>query len=174
MIAQGIALCLAVTLTTVSEPAVTEPPADAELEPTVAEPPPPTIVPPAPPQPVEVDPRNYRMVLAGDIVIGFGGAGLLAMLVGLGLRSDALAQRRALGVAAEPDAAAIARQDRRIETGTLLTITGGVAAGALFATGITLVALGHARERKRRESSNLIPAPSFDRHAVVLRWTIRF
>jgi hypothetical protein len=162
MTSLAITLSLAAALATASTP-----------EPAVAEPPPPVLVPP-PAQPVEVDPRNYNMVLAGNIVIGLGGAGLVAMIVGLGLRGDAISQRRALAVSVEPDTAAIARQDRRISTGTILAISGGAASGALFVTGITLVSLGYARERKRRESLSLIPVPSFDRVSVGLRWSLRF
>lgn len=136
-----------------------------------------TAVAPPPAQPIEVDPANYRMVLAGDIVIGFAGAGLVTMLAGLVLRSDAVAQREALGVAAEPDAAAIARQEQRIETGTILSITGGAAAGALFAAGITLVAVGYARERKRREAlepASMAAAPLLGPDRVGLSWQIHF
>lgn len=130
--------------------------------------------PPPPPSVVEVDPANYRMVLAGDIVIGLGGAGLLTMLVGLGIRSDALGQRRALGVADNPNPDAIARQDQRIETGTILAITGGATAGALFATGITLVALGYSRERKRREALRMVALPLLGRDRLGLSWALRF
>jgi SAM-dependent methyltransferase len=111
----------------------------------------------------EVDPAHYRMVLAGDIIIGLGGAALVAMGVGLGVRSDAVNQRRAWSVAVNPDADAIARQDRRIHTGTLVAISGGAAAGVLLATGITMVALGYARERKRREALRLVFAPQISR-----------
>lgn len=137
----------------------------------------PVLVPPAPAQVVEVDPANYKLVLAGDIVIGLGGAGLITMLAGLIIHNDAVSQREALGVATEPDAAAIARQEQRIETGTILAISGGAAAGALFTTGITLVALGYARERKRRESlnrSSMIPTPLLGRDRVGLSWRIHF
>jgi hypothetical protein len=114
------------------------------------------------------------MVLAGDIVIGLGGAGLVTMLVGLVIRSDAIAQREAIGVAAEPDPAAIAQQEQRIDTGVILAITGGAAAGALFATGISLVAVGHARERKRREALQMTAAPLLGRDRMGLSWTLRF
>lgn len=162
-----IAAGLVASLVTASP--VTAAPGEAEPQP-----PPPTLEPPPPASVVEVDPANYRMVLAGDIVIGLGGAGLISMLVGLGIRSAALSQRRALGVAIEPDFAAIARQDRRIETGTILAISGGAAAGALFATGITLVALGYSRERKRREALGMVGAPLLGRDRVGLSWQLRF
>lgn len=162
MIGQAIALASSLALLGTPEPAAP-----------IAEPPPPVLVPP-PAQPLEVDPRNYNMVLAGNIVIGLGGAGLVTMIVGLGVRADAANQRGALGVAVDPDTAAIARQDRRIQTATILAISGGAAAGALFVSGIALVALGHARERKRRESLSLIPAPSFGRSSVGLRWSLEF
>jgi hypothetical protein len=155
--------------------------AEPEAEPARVEPPAPVLTPPQPAAPVEleVDPRNYRMVLAGDIVIGLAGAGLIAMVAGLGIRADARSQRAALTVATSPDVDAIAHQDQRIELGTILAISGGVTAGAMFTTGITLVALGYARERKRRESERvgaltLVPSPSFDRTGFGLRWSLRF
>ncbi|MFO7565960.1 MAG: hypothetical protein R6X02_25175 [Enhygromyxa sp.] len=139
------------------------------------QPPPPTLEPPPPPplEP-EVDPANYRMVLAGNVVIGLGGAGLIAMAVGLGIRSDAITRRQALGLAIDRDPAAIARQDRRIETATILAISGGAATAALFASGITLVALGYSRERKRREALRMSYAPLLGRDRLGLSWQLRF
>jgi hypothetical protein len=130
----------------------------------------PVMVPP-PPTPIEVDPRNYRMVLAGDILIGLSGAGMIAMAVGLGIRSDAVTQRQALTVGDPPDLDAIARQDRRIETGVQVAIIGGVAAAALLSSGISLVAVGYRRERLRRLS---LPSASFGPHGASLSWTLRF
>jgi hypothetical protein len=139
----------------------------AEVEPAVVEP----VVAPPPPTPVEVDPRNYRMVLAGDIVIGLSGAGMITMAVGLGIRSDAVTQRQALTIGDPPDLDAIERQARRIETGAQLAITGGVAAAVLLSTGISLVAVGYRRERLRRLS---LPSASFGPQGVSLSWTLRF
>lgn len=130
----------------------------------------PVVVPP-PPTPLEVDPRNYRMVLAGDILIGLSGAGMITMAVGLGIRSDAVTQRQALTVSDQPDPDALARQARRIETGTQLAIVGGVAAAALLSSGISLVAVGYRRERLRRLS---LPSASFGPHGASLSWTLRF
>lgn len=158
-----------------AEPA---PPASADAETDAAPAPTPASSPVPPPAlPLTVDPANYRMVLAGDVVIGLGGAGLVTMLVGLLIRSDALTRRNALGVAQQPDEAAIARQDRRIETGTLLAITGGAVAAALFTSGITLVAVGHSRERKRREAlrfDDLAAVPLLGRERVGLSVGFRF
>src|SRR5690606_32307765 len=100
---------------------------------------------------------------------------LVAMLVGLGIRSDALTLRRALGTATTPNPGAIARQDQRIETSTIVALTGGAAAGALFVAGITLVALGYSRGRKRREALNLHGqlAPMLGRDRVGLSWLVR-
>lgn len=130
----------------------------------------PVMVPP-PPTTIEVDPSNYRMVLAGNIVIGLSGAGMIAMAVGLGIRSDAMTQRQALTVGNPPDLDAIARQARRIETGTQLAIIGGAAAAVLLASGISLVAVGYRRERLRRLS---LPVASFGPHGASLSWTLRF
>lgn len=130
----------------------------------------PVVIPP-PPAPVEVDPRNYRMVLAGDILIGLSGVGMITMAVGLGIRSDAVTQRQALTVGDPPDLDALARQARRIETGTQLGITGAVATAVLLSSGISLVAVGYRRERLRRLS---LPSASFGPHGASLSWTLRF
>ena len=132
--------------------------------------------PPPPPELVEVDPANYKMVLAGDIIIGLGGAGLITMAVGLGIRADARTQRAALGVAEAPNLDAQAKQDRRIQLGTRLAIAGGASAGALFVTGITLVALGYARERRRRASLVRLsaPTPTLAPDRAGLSWAIEF
>ncbi|WP_146158590.1 hypothetical protein [Enhygromyxa salina] len=167
----------AATEPAVIEPAATDPAAEVapELEGGQASedeavtPPAPMLLPP--PTPIEVDPANYRMVLAGNVVIGLGGAALIAMAVGLGLRADAVTQRQALSVGSDPDLDAIARQDQRIHTGAITGLTGGVAAGALFVTGITLVALGYERERRRRAA---IPTATIGRDAVALNWSLRF
>jgi hypothetical protein len=153
-------------------PSVTEAPVtEAPVTEAVTEPmAPPAVTPP--PIPVEVDPRNYRMVLAGDILIGLSGAGMITMAVGLGIRSDAITQRQALTVSDQPDLEdAIDHQARRITTGSQLAITGGVAAAVLLGSGITLVALGYRRERLRRLS---LPSASFGPQGVSLRWTLRF
>jgi hypothetical protein len=146
-------------------------PSSAETAGPQSSPPPPVVVPPPPPAPVEVDPRNYRMVLAGDILIGLSGAGMITMAVGLGIRSDAVTQRQAQTVADQPDLDEIERQARRIETGAQLAITGGVATAVLLSTGISLVAVGYRRERLRRMS---LPSASIGPHGASLSWTLRF
>jgi hypothetical protein len=163
------ACALAIGLSVLPLSASAAPPAvPAPVEP--VEPVEPVMVPP-PPTPIEVDPRNYRMVLAGDILIGLSGAGMIAMAVGLGIRSDAVTQRQALTVSDQPDLDAIDRQDRRIETGVQVAIIGGVAAAALLSSGISLVAVGYRRERLRRLS---LPSASFGPHGASLSWTLRF
>jgi hypothetical protein len=136
-----------------------------------ADPPPPHVTPPPPPVPVEVDPVNYRMVLAGDIIIGLSAAGMIVLAVGLGIRADAVTQRQALTVADVPDPDAIARQEQRVQTGTQLGIGGGVAAGVLLATGIALVATGYKRERKRREG---LPGAMLLPGGAGVSWALRF
>jgi hypothetical protein len=160
------ACALAIGLSVLPLSASAAPPAVPEP----VEPVEPVMVPP-PPTPIEVDPRNYRMVLAGDILIGLSGAGMIAMAVGLGIRSDAVTQRQALTVSDQPDLDAIDRQDRRIETGAQVAIIGGVAAAALLSSGISLVAVGYRRERLRRLS---LPSASFGPHGASLSWTLRF
>jgi hypothetical protein len=144
-----------------------EPPIEPDPAPVA---PPPVLVLPSP-TPIEVDPTNYRMVLAGNFVIGFGGAALIAMAVGLGVRADAVTQRQALTVGSDPNDEAIARQERRMQMGTVVGITGGAAAGALFVTGVTLVALGYKRERRRRAA---LPTATLGPDGVALGVSLRF
>ena len=158
------------------QPAEPEPeaePTEPQAEPVQAEPAKPaaaTMIRPPPPAPIEPDPRNYRLVLIGDIVIGLGGAALITMVVGLGIRAEAIDRRDALLVG-EADLDAIARQDQRISTGTTLAIAGGAATGALFAAGITMVALGYKRERERRQQ---LPALYLGPRGAGLSWSLRF
>lgn len=177
-ICKAISITIAVVVTLMATSTVQAAPGQGEPvvqpQPTAPEAPLPAVPPPV--LPIEVDPANYRMVLAGNIVIGLGGAGLVAMIVGLGIRSDALTQRRALAAAIAPDLEANARQDQRIETSTIVATAGGAAAGALFVAGITLVALGYSRERKRREALNRQGqlAPMLGRQRIGLNWLVRF
>ena len=127
--------------------------------------------PPPPPTVVEVDPRNYSMVLAGDILIGIGGAGLVAMGIGLGIRSDAVSQREGLNYVSDPEPGQIERQDQRIRTGSVLAAIGGATAGVFMITGITLVALGYRRERLRRASA---PMASLSPTGASVGWSLRF
>jgi hypothetical protein len=114
-------------------------------------PPPSVVIPPPPVAETEVDPVNYRIVLAGDILIGLGGAGFVVMGTGLVLRNDARVQRDAQQVAEEPDPAEIAKQERRVMLGSTLALVGGVSAAVLIVTGIGMIIGGRARERRRRE-----------------------
>lgn len=130
-----------------------------EPAPIVEAPPPPSVpVPPPPPQPIEVDPTNYRLVLAGDVLIGLGGVGFVLMGAGLVVRSDAITQRDAQQVATEPDLDEIAKQDRRLVLGNTLALVGGVSAAVLMGAGIGLIIGGRARERRRREALVILPS----------------
>jgi len=161
------AMALASTTVHAAEPAPSEAPTADPNEPT----PPPLVTPfVPPPKAIEPDPRNYRLVLAGNIVIGLGGAALISMIVGLGLRSEAI-DRRKSQVISDAGPEDIARQDRRISTGTTLAIAGGAATAALFATGITLIAVGHRRERRRRVS---LPAVKLGPRGAGVSWSLRF
>lgn len=117
---------------------------------------PPVMVPP-PPELVEVDPVNYRIVLAGDVLVGLGGVGFVSMCAGLVVYYDASLQRIGQAVAGEPDLDAIAEQDRRVALGTNLAIVGGVSAAVLMGAGIGLIIGGRARERKRRDALAIDP-----------------
>lgn len=133
------------------------PPAPAqevpEPAPSLAEPPVPSVViPPPPVAAIEVAPVNYRIVLAGDILVGLGGVGFVVLGTGLVLRNDARVQRDAQQVAEEPDPAEIAKQERRAMLGSTLALVGGVSAVVLMATGIGMIIGGRARERRRRDS----------------------
>jgi len=138
-----------------SEPAPSEP----EPEPASVEPPAPSIpIPPPPPETIEVDPVNYRIVLAGDVLIGIGGVGFVLMGAGLVVHSDAKVQRDAQASATDPDLDAIAKQDQRLVVGNVLALAGGVSAALLMSAGIGLIIGGRARERRRRE--RLVIRPS--------------
>jgi hypothetical protein len=131
-------------------PAPVEP--QPEPAPSVVEPPPPTVEVPPPVQPVGVDPVNYRIVLAGDVLIGLGGIGFVLMGAGLVVRNDAVVQRNAQQVAEQPDPAEIAKQERRLVIGNALALVGGVSAAVLMVAGIGMVIGGRTRERRRREA----------------------
>ena len=138
-----------------SEPAPSEP----EPEPASVEPPAPSIpIPAPPPETIEVDPVNYRIVLAGDVLIGIGGVGFVLMGAGLVVHSDAKVQRDAQASATDPDLDAIAKQDQRLVVGNVLALAGGVSAALLMSAGIGLIIGGRARERRRRE--RLVIRPS--------------
>jgi hypothetical protein len=127
-------------------------PAEPAPEPIVVAPPPPpsVVIPPPPVQAIEVDPVNYRIVLAGDVMIGLGGVGFVLMGAGLVMRNDAVVQRDAQQLAEEPDSAAIAKQERRLVVGNALALVGGVSAAVLMVSGIGMVIGGRTRERRRR------------------------
>lgn len=161
---QGIAVILA--LLEVSSPPdydrvieieapAAEPAPDPEPEPVVDAPPlppPSVVIPPPPVQAIEVDPVNYRIVLAGDVMIGLGGVGFVLMGAGLVLRNDAVVQRDAQQLAEQPDPAEIAKQERRLVVGNTLALVGGVSAAVLMVSGIGMVIGGRTRERRRREA----------------------
>ena len=117
-------------------PAPSEPePSEPEPEPASVEPPAPSIpIPPPPPETIEVDPVNYRIVLAGDVLIGIGGVGFVLMGAGLVVHSDAKVQRDAQASATDPDLDAIAKQDERWVVGNVLALAGGVSAALLMST----------------------------------------
>jgi hypothetical protein len=122
-----------------------------------------------------VDPKNYKIALSGNILIGLGVGGFILMATGFLLASDA---RDRLGYArakAEPDEDVVAKHEGRLRTGNILGITGAAAAGAFLITGITLTALGRSRERKRREAlEEQSLAPIFGPGMAGLSWSARF
>ncbi len=136
-------------------------PAPAPAPRVEAAPPPPSVTIPRPPAPeLEVDPVNYRIVLAGDVLIGLGGVGFVLLGAGLVLRSDAKVQRDAQQVATEPDSTEIAKQERRLVLGNTLAWVGGISAAVLMSAGIGLILGGRARERRRRDALVLVPTAS--------------
>lgn len=118
---------------------------ETEVAPAPAPTPPPPVAAPA------VDPANYRMVLAGDIVVGVGGLGFVLMAAGLVLRSDASRRLDAAEASPMPDDERIAAQSQRVSLGTGLALGGGIAAAVCLTTGVTLIAVGRRRERLRRD-----------------------
>ena len=102
----------------------------------------------------EVDPLNWNIVLAGNILTGVGVAGFLLMAGGLAARHDA--QERMSTVGTTSNLAGLQqkrdkfRQQRKV--GEVLALSGGIAAAAFVSTGLGLMFWGRAREKQRRES----------------------
>lgn len=161
-------------------PVAPAPPADD-----IAAPPPPEPEPSAgsdppvrqlapPPVELEVDPANYRLSLAGNVLVGVGGAGFIVMAAGLLVGFDARNRQRNLRLAETPDLDAIAELDGRVGLGDGLAIAGGVSAAVLVATGISLIAVARTRESRRRSQlSAALPSPTLGRHGVALTWSFR-
>jgi hypothetical protein len=101
-----------------------------------------------------VDPANRKLVLAGNVVTGLGGAAFVVMAVGLLLHDN----RAASGDGDGDDPDAPLEEDESLGVGAGLAIGGGAAAGALFVSGITLMAVGYRRERLRRAALTFTPA----------------
>ncbi|GEM_PF-6367967 len=113
-----------------------------------------------------VDPRNYRMVLAGNVITGLGGATFFTMLVGLVIRAharDELAQARRND---DLDHAREARSQGRL--GSWLAVSGGGMTAILMGTGVSLMAIGYRRERERR--ANLRRDAGLGSLAGPIRW----
>jgi hypothetical protein len=133
----------------------------------------PEVAPEPGPSVIQVDAKNYRLVVAGNILTGVGLGAFIAMTTGFLVASDA---RDRLGFAnARHDEAEIAKQERRERTGNIVGISGAAAAGALLISGLTLIGVGRTRERKRRaalEASRLTPVvgPGI----VGVQWVARF
>lgn len=94
-------------------------------------------------------PANRNMVIAGNVVTGLGGAGFITMAVGLLVANEADNELGFADVA--DDAERVAGLEQRRRTGQIIGLVGGISAGVLLATGITLMAVGYRRERLRRE-----------------------
>lgn len=127
----------------------------------------------SPPPPPAVDPANHRLVVAGNVITGVGLGAFIMMTTGFLVASDA---RDRLGFAnAREDEDEIAKQEGRARAGNIVGITGAAAMGAFLITGLTLIGVGRARERKRRaalESHRLSPlvGPS----TAGVQWVTRF
>jgi hypothetical protein len=94
--------------------------------------------------------RNYFTVVAGDVAVGFGVGGFIALVAGLGLGAEAQRTVDREGVRDEPNEVVLARARRNRSTAQALTIAGGISAGVLVSAGIALIAVGTRRETKRR------------------------
>jgi hypothetical protein len=116
----------------------------------------PPIAPPPSPQPeptIRTDPKNRKLVVAGNATMGLGGAAFVTMVVGLILRSNAIDRLEILANRDEVDPDEREKYEDQRDLGTGLAIGGGAAAGALFVAGITMTVIGNKRERKRREEA---------------------
>lgn len=139
---------------------------------------------PAPP-PTEgpsVDPRNYRLVLVGDVITGLGVGTFIMMTAGFvvaSAASDKASGLKAMGN--DEDQAEIDALDQRTRTGQIVGYAGAGLTVALLATGISLIAVGRTRERKRREAMPgaaqvrlHMPTPTLSRHGAGVGWSLRF
>lgn len=149
-------------------------PAETWVEPNRGAEPEPEAAPTSSPGPSPgIDPKNHRLVVAGNVLTGLGLGAFIMMTTGFLVASDGR-DRQGFATARE-DEDELAKQERRVRTGNIVGITGAAAAGALLISGLTLIGVGRSRERKRRAaltSGSLTPLLSPD--MVGARWIVRF
>lgn len=164
------ALSLSLSMPAAAATGKKAPPEDRELEETTYVVTTPDGTEEGPAKPPKVDPANRKLVVAGNITTGLGGAALVVMLVGLLIH-----QNQPSSGGGDPDDPTAELEDSgSLGVGGGLAIGGGAAAGALFVSGITLMAVGYRREKQRRAKLNLTLRPAGGPGEFGLAGRIRF
>ena len=123
------------------------------------------------------------MVVAGDVLIGAGMAGFAVMVAGLAVQSQSSQELDRLSLQAEVSQVERDEVESRRQLGVRLALAGASSTFVLVGTGITLVAVGNRRERKRREALGasawgMGPSPwvvgTRSRRSLGLTWAWRF
>ena len=111
---------------------------------------------PEPPTPeVETVARdNWRIVVAGDVLIGVGMGGFGLMVAGLAVQARGKQEIDRLALRDDPDDGARAQAEAQRKLGLELAIAGAATTAALVGTGIALVVIGNRRERARRDAQD--------------------
>jgi hypothetical protein len=127
--------------------------------------------------------ENWRMVVAGDVLIGAGMGGFAVMVAGLAVQSRGSQELDRLALRDDVTQADRDEAQAQRDLGLRLAIAGASTTVALLTTGITLVAVGNRRERKRREAQRATAwgsgpsgwmVPTRSKRSVGLSWSWRF
>lgn len=103
-------------------------------------------------EPEPVARENWQMVVAGDVLIGAGMGGFAVMVAGLAVQSQSSQELDRLSLRAEAGEEERDEVEARRQLGVRLALAGASTTFVLIGTGITLVAVGNRRERRRREA----------------------
>lgn len=135
-------------------------------------------LPEAPPPNYQVDPKNWNMVVAGDVLIGVGMGAFAVMVAGLAVNFQGREAIDRLSLMDDATEAQRKAAQDKARLGSHLAIGGGVATAVLVGTGITLVAVGNRRERLRRETLDAAVPGRLSllgsRERVGLQWSLDF
>lgn len=93
------------------------------------------------------------MVVAGDVLVGISMASFGVMVAGLAVRARGIEEVDRLALRDDPSEGDRRSAEERVELGNQLAIGGGVATAVLLGSGITMIAVGHRREKRRRAAA---------------------